>query len=295
MRRVLLILTLALLPHLLGAQVLPLLYSPTDARSAALGGSGVALAADASALDNNLSATVLSPNHFAIGAAYQYWAPKPAADHRLSLGGWWRRGRWAIGLSAKGMLAPQIAQTSDSGAPLDSFSPYDLSVALGGAWSPAPGFSLSAAARLISSVLDAATRGTTVCADLGLSYVSHAFQAGVSVANLGGRIRYGNADYALPALLRAGASYTHPVFSLTAEADYLFGSALMACAGAEVRPVPLLALRAGYHYGAADKGLPSFGSCGIGLNLQGFVLNAAYLFGSPTLGGSLSIGMGYSF
>ena len=295
MRRVLLILTLVLAPQLLGAQVLPFLYSPTDARSAALGGAGVALDADAWAMDNNLAAAALSNRHFALGVAYERWAPKLTADNRFSVDGWFRRNRWALGLSVKGVLAPENNGISATGAPLDPFHPTDLSTALGAAWSPGPGFALSASARFVSSALDADTRGMAVCGDIALSYASKSIQVGVSAHNLGGRIRYGDTDYVLPTLLKAGLSYTHPIFTLTAEADYLLQAGLMACVGAEVWPVSVLALRAGYHYGAADKGLPSFGSCGIGLNLKGFVLNAAYLFGSPALGNTFSVGMAYSF
>ena len=295
MRRVLLILTLALAPQLLGAQVLPFLYAPTDARSAALGGAGVALDADAWAMDNNLAAAALSKRHFALGVDYERWAPKLGADNRFSVETWFRRNRWAFDLAVKGGTAPETTGTSATGAPLDSFRPTDLSAALGVGWCVARGFAVSADVRLVNSALSPDTRGTTVCGDVSLQYASKSILVGVSANNLGGRIRYGDVDYALPTLLKAGLSYTHPVFTLTAEADYLLQAGLMACVGAEVRPVSVLSLRAGYHYGAADKGLPSFGSCGIGLNLQEFVLNAAYLFGSPALGNTFSVGMGYSF
>lgn len=295
MRKFLLILALTLASQLLGAQTLPFLYSPTDARSAAMGGAGVALEADAWAVDNNLAAAVLSSQHFALGAAYQRWAPTPSADNRISLDGWYSRNRWAIGLSAKAMLAPEITQTSATGAPLEPFSPTDWTVALGGAWSPAPGFAISATGRFISSALDAGTHGMSGCADVAIVYAFKGFELGLSVNNLGGRIRYGDKDYALPAQLRAGFSYTHPIFTLTAEADYLFENILMACAGVEIHPVSAIALRAGYHYGPADRGVPSFGSCGLHLGIAGLGIDAFYLFGSPALGNSFGVGMSYSF
>ena len=295
MRRVLLILTIVLAPQLLGAQVLPILFSPADARSASLGGAGVALNADAWATDNNLAAAALSDKNFAAGVAYGRWAPKLSADNRFSLGSWYRSNRLAFGLSVKGVIAPEITGMSATGEPLTPFSPTDFSAALGAGWCLAPGFAVSADARFVHPVLAPDTRRMTVCGDVAISYASKSFRAGLSANNLGGHISYGDSDYALPTLIKAGLSYTHPVFMLTAEADYLFRSGLMASVGAEVRPVSLLALRAGFHYGAADKGLPSFGSCGIGLDLHGFSLNAAYLFGSPALGNSLSVGLAYSF
>ena len=56
-----LILTLVLsLPFGLRAQTLPLLYNPTDARTMALGGAGVALEANAWTVDANMAAAALS-------------------------------------------------------------------------------------------------------------------------------------------------------------------------------------------------------------------------------------------
>lgn len=54
-------------------------------------------------------------------------------------------------------------------------------------------------------------------------------------------------------------------------------------------------LRAGYHYGTQDKGLPSFASAGLGVKFFGVELNAAYLFASDAIGGTMTFGLGYSF
>ena len=231
MRRVLLILTIVLAPQLLEAQVLPILYSPSDARSAALGGAGVALDADAWSIDNNLAAAALSNRNFALGVAYERWAPKLTADNRFSLGSWYRKNRLAFGLSFKGVIAPEITGTSATGAPLTPFSPTDLSAALGAGWCFAPGVAVSANARFVHSTLDPNTRGTTVCGDVAISYASKSIQAGLSVNNLGGHIRYGNTDYALPGLVKAGLSYTHPIFTLTAEAHIISPLALQCVVG----------------------------------------------------------------
>lgn len=297
MKKIVLIIVLAAAPLLLGAQNLPFLFVPTDARSAALGGAGVALEADAWAMDNNLSAAALSSRHFAIGAGYQALAPKITADNSFSLDGWYRRNRWAVGLSAKTMLN-QYDEYFFTGAPQHSFSPYDLSVALGAAWCPLTGFAISATARLVNSALAPDANGTSVCADLAMTYAVKGLQVGLSVNNLGSRIRYGNAFYALPALVKAGLSYSHPIFTLTAEADYLFEGCFMACAGVEVRPVSVLSLRAGYHYGP-DRGIgiPSFGSCGIHLGFAGLGIDVSYWFGgeNTTLRGTVCAGLSYSF
>lgn len=279
----------------LSAQTMPLLYAPADARSASLGGTGVALEADAWAMENNFAQAVISTRHFSIGAAYDRWAPQPAADNRFAAGGWYSYNRFAFGLSAKSSFAPAYEAVSPGGATLDPFQPSDLSAALGLAWSPLPGFSLSAAARLVSSSLALEARATGVCADLGLAYSSTLFRVGLSVANLGGRLRFGSTEAPLPTRIRGGGTLLLNCLSFTVEADYLSGAGLMAGTGIEFRPVPILALRAGYHYGPADKGVPSFGSCGLGLLYKGLGLDVAFLFASPTIGGSLCAGLSYSF
>lgn len=306
MKRVLLILVLVAAPLLLGAQTLPFLYMPTDARSAALGGAGVAMDADAWAMDNNLSAAALSNRHFAIGAGYQHLWPKMGGTNSFSLDGWYRRNRWAFGLSAKTMLI-EYEGVLDTSAQMGSFTYNDLSVALGAAWCPVTGFALSATARFVNSALAPALRGMAVCADLAMTFTIQGFQVGLSVNNLGSRLQYRSeanyaspsyTSYALPALVRAGLSYSHPIFTLTAEADYLFEGCFMACAGVEVRPVSVLSLRAGYHYGPDQGiGIPSFASCGIHLGFAGLGIDISYWFGNEntSLRGTVCAGLSYSF
>ena len=284
------------------AQTLPLLYNPTDARSMAMGGAGVALRADAWAADANLAASALSEQTMAVGFAYGYWAPNLLPDHRLSMGGWYRSGAFAFGLSAKGSFAPEAIQAGPNGEPLSSISNYDASLALGAAWKPVPGIAFSATARMVSSVLSEQVKGMSFCADIALQYAEGPIRAGFSAANLSAPIRYGENTYPMPALVRGGVTYTNPWVDGTAELCYLAQAGLMATVGVEGRPLEQagaprswLALRAAYHYGPADRGLPSFGSAGIGLYFSGVEINLAVLFASPALGGTLSAGLSYSF
>ena len=170
-----------------------------------------------------------------------------------------------------------------------------LALALGAAWSPASGFALSATARMVSSSLSEEVTGATFCADVSAMYNVEAFTVGLSAFNLGGKIRYGNSAYALPTLVKGGLRYAIETFEATAELDYLNGAGVMGGLGIEYWPVSILALRGGYHFGAADKGLPSFASLGLGLFVEGFGLDASVLLASPTLGGSFNIGVSYRF
>ncbi len=297
-----LIIFLLLVLPLAKAQTVPLLYNPTDTRAMALGGAGVALGADAWAADKNLAAAALSAQTFAGGFSYDYWAPNLEPDQRLALGGWYRSGAFAFGLSAKGSFAQPAAMTGPAGEPLDSFSPYDFSVALGGAWMAVPGLAFSASARIVTSALGPQASATAVAADLGLQYAYGPVRAGFAVANVGSPLRYGDTACPLPALVRGGASYNNLWVDATLELDYLAQAGLMATVAVEGRPLEQvgqprswLTLRAAYHYGPADRGLPSFGSAGIGIWFSDVEIDFSVLFASPALGGSLCAGVSYSF
>jgi len=286
---------LVILSTALHAQTLPILYNPMDPHSSAMGGAGVALEADAWSLDNNFAATALNQQVFAAGAAYNHWAPLPRPDKRFSAGGWFRLNNLSFGLSAKGSFFRPYDIVSPYGEVTGSFQPSDYAISLGTAWRPAPGFALSATGRLLSSSLAEEITGSTFCVDLGAMYRSQYIMAGVSACNLGGKIRYGDSEYTLPMLFKGGLSYYRTNFIATAELDYLAGAGLMGAVGAEFWPASIFFLRGGYHFGPSDKGLPSFGSCGAGLNMNGFGLEFSMLFASPTLGKSLCAGISYSF
>ena len=72
----------------------------------------------------------------------------------------------------------------------------------------------------------------------------------------------------------------------------------MGCAvGAEYEYDSMIAVRAGYHYGSRENGLPSYASVGVGVKFFGVNVDAAYLIGSPTspLRNTFTVGVGYSF
>ena len=133
------------------------------------------------------------------------------------------------------------------------------------------------------------------CADLSAIYNVEGFSFGLSAFNLGGKIRYGDNAYTLPTLVKGGLRYATLDFEATGELDYLAGAGVMGGLGVEYWPFACLALRGGYHFGAADKGLPSFASLGLGLLLEGFGMDVSVLLASPTLAGSVNVGISYAF
>ena len=124
------------------------------------------------------------------------------------------------------------------------------------------------------------------------------FAAGASA--LGGKVKSeSTGDYSLPAAITLGAGYAAEFGDVHAvaariKADRYFSSPLAAGLGLEYGYDGMVFARAGYHYGG-DSIVPSFASAGLGLKIQEFTLDAAYLFASDILDGTFAVGVGVRF
>ena len=136
------------------------------------------------------------------------------------------------------------------------FKPADLSVALGGSFAVADWLSVGVAARLTSSSMAKDAKATVFGADISVMYAGESLRAALVVANLGGKVKYGESSYAQPTQARAGAAYTF-LDCLTAQAElsYLFAGSFGA--PADVR---LTWLGRTLRRGLARCGLPSHGT-----------------------------------
>ncbi len=285
----------------LNAQTLPSLLVGSDAAAAGTALSAVGRPAGAYSLESNVASMALMDGKMAVGASFGLWQPSFASNKVLGLGAVYKASdRLALGLQAKSFGQQPYDIVTESGSVKGSFTPGDLSVGIGVAYAFADFLSAGVTSRMVRSSLAEDASATVFGFDAALFFEKDALSAGLALCNLGSSISYGRDSYAQPALLKAGAAcrFGDPEgHSVTAslEADYLFAGAFSAGLGAEYSLKELLFLRAGYHYGSKDKGLPSFASAGLGVKFAGVELNAAYLLASETLGGSLCLGLGYSF
>jgi len=285
----------------LNAQTPPSLLVSSDAAAAGTALAAVGRSAGAYSLESNVASMALMEGKMAAGASFVLWQPSYASNKVLGLGAAYRIGeRLALGLQAKSFGQQPYDVVTESGSVKGSFTPRDLSVGLGVAYAFADFLSAGVAARMVNSSLAESASATIFGFDAALFFKKEALSAGLALCNLGGKVSYGDASYSQPTLLKAGAAYrfgSPEGHSVTAslESDYLFAGAFSAGLGAEYSLRELLFLRAGYHYGSKDKGLPSFASAGLGVKFAGVELNAAYLLASETLGGTLLLGLGYSF
>ena len=296
MKKIFLTLALAAICNMVSAQSLGFLNVACDAAAAGLAGAGVALDADAWAADNNVASAVLSADKMSVGAGYGMYQPSALSSSVISAAGFARLGsRFALAASFRNFGEPEYTVTTADGRSGGSFKPSEMAATLGAAFSVTQTLGVGVNVRMASSSLGADAKASAFCADVAAFYKAGALSAGLSVNNLGGKVNYGGSDYSLPAVVKAGAAYRISGLVASLEADYLLSGAFMAAAGAEYWIADMVALRAGYHYGPADAGIPSYASVGLGAKFAGIRLNAAYLLASESLGGTLFLGVGYCF
>ncbi len=263
------------------AQSVPALLIPADARSLAMGAVSSAIEAE----------------HLDVRATYSSWAPSAAANTIAGLDAYIPiAGKFSISVEGNMFIDKPYSEYDSQGIFKGEFTPKDLIVSLGGEYRVNAALSFGLKGRYVSSSLAKEAKGSAFCADLFATYRAGAFDATLSLCNIGTGIDYGRGSYSLPALVKAFGGY-RIVEGLTAalELDYLFNGAFMAGVGAEYWIADIVAIRAGYHYGDQAKALPSFASLGIGVKFAGVTISAAYLTASRTLGNTLMIGLGYNF
>ncbi len=231
-------------------------------------------------------------------------------DTGLTHGAYARRG-W--GASFTWFSAGDLEGRDDSGNPTGSFTAEDAALSAGAAFrwrGAAAGFSLKGIRQRIQE------RGATAAAaDLGLLYPAEPdvpLRLGLSVSNLGSKIKFETEAYPLPVTWRAALAmrpgHGDTLLALQADVHNDGGSSLGV--GAEVRPVAELALRGGYRTSSSEQrdailgadlgdsasgmdGLYGF-YMGLGFEIRGVMLDYALLpYGD--LGSSHRFAVGMKF
>lgn len=260
----------------LNAQNAPSLLINWNPETVATGGSSndVAFAASSSKSD--------------IDAVYGMWAPQSAdnniiaADASILLAD-----RFAIRVQGANLKDNQSSTGfNELGTPTGKFFPSELLVGAGFAYKINAAIAVGVDVKALMAKYGENLSSNAYGADVSFAYSAKGLRAGLSVRNIGAK---------LPMLIRASGEYLVSGFRASAEVNYLLSGAIMASVGAEYGIKDMVFLRAGYHYGDAAKAVPSFASCGLGLKFFGVKLNAGYLLGSKTLGGTMLFGLGYEF
>lgn len=283
------------------AQTLPSLMLHQDPSSVAMGMTGVASDPGAYALQNNVAAVSLAQNAFDGQIGMGMWQPDYADLKTIGAGAMYRLGKLGFALDMKMLQMPSYSGVSGSGSDIrdSEFSPSEMNLAVGASYAFVDCLSAGITLRYTGSKLAADASAAVFGADVSLYYSKEALSAGISINNIGTKVRYSETAYPQPMMAKIGAGYDLDLgtsaLAFTAEADVIFKGGIMAGAGCEYSFKDMVYARAGYHYGNSVNSVPSYASAGLGLCVFGAQLNFAYLFASPVLANTMCVSLGYSF
>lgn len=289
---------------------------PTDARSAAMGGTGVALSGGDNAIFHN-GATSLTDDARKGGATYTYspWMRDYDSGFSLhSVGGFYKiNKRNAVLLGFRYFGYPKIEGVGEE---LSTIRPKEMAIEVGYAYEVIKNLSVSATVKYLYSDMGKvgnSSGASLVAFDLGVLYKQEInnweganWSVGAQASNLGPKIKYLTSKEALPAMVKVGGATDLPFSQmhrliLTADLGYRLSpadvQAFNASAGAEYVCMEHFMLRGGYHYGDKDKGDASYATAGAGVKYEGIHLDFAWLFAKDDClaRNTFWLSLGYSF
>lgn len=274
-----------------------------DPASAAMGFTGKASdAAPAWASFSNAAMLPLGSVSGAAGLSWQSWAPQTLRSSNISAGLSYRFGIVGLTLGFASQQEEKYEMIDEVGMPTGFFTPSDMVFGGGIGVLLAPGFSLGANARFLSSTVTADDKYTAFGVDFLAAYRLGGMTLTAGVTNLGGSVDDSRSQsFHIPGSVTFAGEYRTVLaeeHGLRADVDadwFLASRAITLGAGAEYDFQKCVFVRAGYHYGSEEAVLPSFVTLGLGGQFKGIRLDLAFLTGNDALGNTLTLGLGYSF
>ncbi|WP_160718064.1 type IX secretion system outer membrane channel protein PorV [Chitinophaga solisilvae] len=210
----------------------PFLRISPDARSGAMGETGLALSADANAAFWNLSRLAFTENRAGVSVTYTPWLRDLIGDMYLaSLSGYKKLDeQQVISASMRYFSMGNVTFRNEAGQEQGSSRPHEMAIDAGYVRKLSDHWALGIAMRYIYSNLGSGQHGAdpgrtfkaghAFAADLSATYhnsmtydngQSGNFSFGAALTNMGTRISYGSdaQKYFIPANLGIGAAYTH--------------------------------------------------------------------------------------
>lgn len=271
---------------------MPFSTVPRNVRTLSLGGISSA---------EDVAVRIFGEDKLDASVSWYSWAPSAAASNDINADIFARLGH-RIGLSAQFALdnGPKYDIYSDTGVKGGFFTPKDMMFKLGAAYRITPSLSAGASFRYMSSSLTSKLSYSAVAADVMAAYDLGPATVTAGITNLGSSVKAADGTaFGIPTAVTVAGDWSmtfaekHSV-DVKAQVDWFFKGGLRAGAGAEYGFADMAFVRVGYCYGG-NSPLPSFLSLGLGGKFAGVSINAAYLLGDQTIGGTLAIGAGYSF
>lgn len=274
-----------------GGEALPFLGIAPDARSAAMGGAGVASETGAFSFWHNAAASVFSERRGAVAYSYAPWMGGLVSGSALnSVGGFYKiDDRQSVVAGFRDFSHPEMEMNDNNGNIIGRFAPRDRAMDVGYSRVLMKDLSVSLSVCYIHSDMSSyhgASAGSAVSFGLGVYYRrktglldSAVWSAGVRIADIGTQIKYLGTEYALPGRLDAGGAL-HLPFSKNHVLDCALdlgcrllpsnNTVFQAGIGAEYTCMKYAALLAGYHFGDKNRGRESYGSIGCGVRFRHF-------------------------
>ena len=211
----------------INAQTLPSLMLDQDPASLALGMSGVASQAGAFAIQNNVAAISLSEKTLDAQAGFGTWQPSYSNLKIIGAGAVYRMGKLGFGVDVKMLKLPSYSGVSGNGSDIrdSEFSPSEMNLAAGASYAVMDCLSAGVTLRYTGSNLAADASAAVFGADLALYYAKEALSAGISINNIGSKVKYSETAYPQPMMAKIGAGYDLDLgtsaLAFTAEADVI--------------------------------------------------------------------------
>lgn len=281
-----------------------LLNNP-DAHVMGMANTGAAMYATSFAMWNNTASTLFSENIMDVGASYGMWNPSQA--NMIAVAGYGRITDWmSINAGFKTLMHKPYPVTSINGITNEEFKPNEMALGVGLGFRILPILSLSANINYVNTKYAPELKAGAVSADFGAMLDLKFMRVGVTASNIGSKLKYSETSiYSLPANVQLGVGTTqrfgaedkHAITANIQGGMTFESQAFVAAVGAEYKWNDMVRVAAGYNYGDATKGTPSYASVGIGVKIIGISLNGSYLIGmgDSQLGNTFMVGLGYSF
>ena len=296
MKKLILVLSGALLCHLLSAQENAI---PTTAMSfCAIDNMPASIALGGQYLGNNLNTKLFSEKKCDINISWQNWQPKTIKSNHIYGNASYRFGkRFNIGLDFLSRTQTAYDILDENGNTKGQYTPSELNVGAGLSFLIINNLAANINVHYISSKLSSEALLSTFYADLLLTWNTKYLSITAGAVNIGPSIkRKSDKSYPLPSAATIQGIYNIPFgLSLYLNTNYYFIGGLGASIGAQYGLNDMLFVRAGYHLGTGAAPIPSFASIGLGAKFFGVHIDLSYLTASEALGNTLAIGLGYSF
>ena len=235
-------------------------------------------------------------------ASWQNWAPSGSHSTNINAGAAYRLSDgFALSVAFASQGGDGYDIVSDSGVSKGSFKPSDMIVGAGAGFRFGENLSAGVSVRFASQKLSPDASYSAVAAGADVMYASGSLKASAGIHNIGTPVTSADGTkYPVPASANLTGSYAHGLgdsgsIAASLTADCFLSGGISAGLGVEYAFRNMVFARAGYHLGTQTAVLPSFVTLGLGGKFAGISIDLACLLGNETLGGTLALGLGYSF